>query len=44
MKAQNEGPTYPTVILQLLAQYPTIKPTTDQDTLIGRMLRAGGAK
>lgn len=35
-------PTPPTLITALLAQYPGLQPTSDPDTLIGRMLTYKG--
>jgi len=36
------GPVYPTLVLQILAQHPTIRLTTDPGTLIGKILTLGG--
>lgn len=41
MPEQPQRPTYPTVILQLLAQYPGMVVTMDKGTIIGRMMRVG---
>lgn len=36
----DQDPT-PTLILQILERYPDLIPTTDQDSLIGRMMTYG---
>lgn len=35
------GPTYPSLVTKMLSEIPALIPTTDDDTLIGRMLTYG---
>lgn len=36
------GPAHPTLITQILDTYPGLQPTTDPETLLGRMLTYKG--